>query len=934
MARITEAEIERIKREIDLAELVTSAGVELRAHGDNLIGRCVFHAPDNNPSLVVTKSKNLFHCLGCGVAGSVIDWIMKRERVSFRHAIEILRSHSSLAASSLAAEVTSRNKPAINLSADDETLLNETVAYYCNHIGEARPYLASRGLDDEEMISHFHLGFSNRSLGYHLPDKQLKAGKEARARLIEIGLLRESGHEHFAGSLIIPIFDELGNVVEIYGRKVTPKLRAGTPLHLYLKGKHKGVWNWQCIAQAKEIILCEALIDGLTIWRAGYRNVTACYGVNGLTEEMLATFTSYGVEKVIIAFDNDEAGNRGVESAATKLLELGIDCYRLKLPIGMDVNEYALTVSNPAEAIGQAIRSAEWIANGKRAADIISAVENNADNEQQEISMMDDADYDHAPAQAPAKPAAQLSNSQHEIKGEDIHFQFGERSYRVRGLYKNLSCDSLKVNILASYQEHYHIDTFDLYSARARNLFISQVGDELAIKAEVIKTDVGKLLLELEQLQEEHIAKTLAPKEQAIKLTEEERAAALAFLKDPQLIKRIVKDFADCGVVGEETNLLMGYLGTVSRLLDRPLGILIQSSSAAGKTSLMDAVLLMIPKEGQVKYSAMTGQSIFYLGEVDLRHKVLAIAEEEGARRASYALKLLQSEGEVSIASTGKDPISGKLVTHEYEVIGPVMLFSTTTAVDIDEELLNRCIILTVNEDREQTRAIHKQQRQQYTLAGLWAKDKKDALRRLHRNAHRLLKPLEVVNHYANELTFLDSKTRTRRDHEKYLTLINAIALLHQYQRPIKTDTQQRQSKQYIEVTIDDIEIANELANEVLGRSLDELPPQTRRLLIMIDEMVKAVCEKEAMARETYRFTRRQIREHTGWHDTQLRMHMERLVELEYLLVHRGTRGQQFVYELLYDGKGRDGELFIVGLLDVEELRKREAITMTQSSRG
>jgi DNA primase catalytic core len=932
MARIPEAEIERIKREIDLAELVVSAGVELHAHGDNLIGRCVFHAPDNTPSMVITKSKNLFHCLGCGVAGSVIDWIMKRERVSFRHAIEILRGqHSSLAASSLAADVASRNKPAINLNADDQALLNETVNYYCGHIEEARPYLASRGLDDEEMIGHFHLGFSNRTLGYHLPNKQLKAGKEIRTRLTDIGLLRESGHEHFAGSFIIPIFDELGNVVEIYGRKVTPRLREGTPLHLYLKGPHHGVWNWQGIAQTKEIILCEALIDALTIWRAGFHNVTACYGVNGLTEEMLTTFTSYGVEKVIIAFDNDEAGTRGAESVAERLLSSGIDCYRLKLPIGMDVNEYALTVSNPAEAIGQAIRSAQWIANGKRP--IISAIENNAD-EEQEISALDDADYDHAPAQAASKPAAQLSNGQHEIKGEDIHFQFGERSYRVRGLYKNLGCDSLKVNILASYQEHYHIDTFDLYSARARNLFISQVADELAIKAEVIKTDVGKLLLELEQIQEEHIAKTLAPKEQPIKLTEEERAAALAFLKDPQLIKRIVKDFADCGVVGEETNLLMGYLGTVSRLLDRPLGILIQSSSAAGKTSLMDAVLLMIPKEAQVKYSAMTGQSVFYLGEVDLRHKVLAIAEEEGARRASYALKLLQSEGEVSIASTGKDPISGKLVTHEYEVVGPVMLFSTTTAVDIDEELLNRCIILTVNEDREQTRAIHKQQRQQYTLAGLWAKDKKDALRRLHRNAHRLLKPLEVVNHYANELTFLDSKTRTRRDHEKYLTLINAIALLHQYQRPIKSDTQQRQSKQYIEVTIDDIEIANRLANEVLGRSLDELPPQTRRLLMMIDEMVKAICEKEAMARESYRFTRRRIREHTGWHDTQLRMHLDRLVELEYLLVHRGTRGQQFVYELLYDGKGRDGEQFIVGLLDVEELRKREASTMTQSSRG
>src|SRR5690242_1667341 len=98
MARIPEAEIERIKREVDLAELVTRAGVELRAHGDNLIGLCIFHA-DNDPALVVTKSKNLFHCLGCGAAGSVIDWVMKYEKLSFRHAIARLRPLvSSLAA--------------------------------------------------------------------------------------------------------------------------------------------------------------------------------------------------------------------------------------------------------------------------------------------------------------------------------------------------------------------------------------------------------------------------------------------------------------------------------------------------------------------------------------------------------------------------------------------------------------------------------------------------------------------------------------------------------------------------------------------------------------------------------------------------------------------------------------------------------------------
>ena len=130
-------------------------------------------------------------------------------------------------------------------------------------------------------------------------------------------------------------------------------------------------------------------------------------------------------------------------------------------------------------------------------------------------------------------------------------------------------------------------------------------------------------------------------------------------------------DFERVGVVGEQTNCLVGYLAAVSRKLDRPLAVIVQSTSAAGKSALQEAVLAMVPEEERVQFSAMTGQSLFYMGESDLQHKVLAVAEEEGAERAAYALKLLQSEGELSIASTGKEPATGRSVTHSYRVRGP-----------------------------------------------------------------------------------------------------------------------------------------------------------------------------------------------------------------------------------------------------------------------
>jgi hypothetical protein len=309
------------------------------------------------------------------------------------------------------------------------------------------------------------------------------------------------------------------------------------------------------------------------------------------------------------------------------------------------------------------------------------------------------------------------------------------------------------------------------------------------------------------------------------------------------------------------------------------------------------------------------------MGETDLQHKILAIAEEEGASNAAYALKLLQSEGELTIASTGKDPTTGELKTQAYQVKGPVMILLTTTAIDVDEELLNRCLVLTVDEGREQTQAIHAAQRDRRTLQGLLAKADKQAILTLHQNAQRLLQPLAVVNPYAQNLSFIDDRTRTRRDHEKYLTLIDSLALLHQHQRPIKTVIHNGEPIRYVEVSLDDIAIANRLAHEVLGRTLDELPPQTRKLLRLIVERVSDQCDKLAMARADYRFSRREVRAHTNWSDTALKIHLARLAEMEYLLIHRGGRGQSYAYELLYSGDGNDDAPHLSGLIDVESLK-------------
>jgi DNA primase len=960
MARIADEVLERLKAEVSLERLVEAAGVKLSKKGRDRVGRCPFHE-DDTPSLVVSPDKNLWHCLGaCQMGGSVVDWVMKSRGVSFRHAVELIKEeHPALAADPTTERRGGRQKgpvpahstkrplsagAAFVREAADETLLSQVVDFYHQSLKEspeALSYLKLRGLDSSEAIDHFKLGYAGRTLGYRLPPRNRKEGAEIRERLTRLGVYRQSGHEHLAGSVVVPVFSPDGRVLELYGRKVGERLRKGTPKHLYLPGPHRGVFNLPALEGSSEIILCESLFDALAFWCAGLRTVTASYGTSGFTDDHREAFEAHGIERVYIAYDRDKAGDRAAEKLAEELSGRGIECFRVLFPRGMDACEYALKVTPAQKSLRLAVSQSVWMAAGKK---VIAVGNKNVEPELEEEALAHDeppaapveAQEPIEPPTAPAPPASEQAAEEEkpppslppsaaekaapslaaaeppaspegphvdEATGE-VHFAFGPRRWRVRGLDKNDRPQSLRVNLFVRREQGgepggFHVDTIELYAARQRAAFIQVAADELGLEPKIVKGDLGRVLLALEALQAE--ARAEAPKPRAVELTGEEREEALAFLRNPHLVERLLEDFERAGVVGERSNKLLGYLAAVSRKLDAPLAVVIQSSSAAGKSSLMEAILSFIPEEDRVQYSAMTGQSLFYMGEQDLSHRILAIVEEEGAERASYALKLLQSEGELTIASTGKDPHTGRLVTQEYRVEGPVMIMLTTTAIDVDEELLNRCIVLSVDESRAQTKAIHARQRRAETLAGLFEKRDRRALVKLHQNAQRLLRPLAVVNPHAERLRFFDHKTRTRRDHTKYLTLIRAIALLHQHQRPIKTAEHRGERLEYIEATEADITLAESLCREVLARGIDELPPQTRKLLHHAQRLVAERSKAEGIEQTDFRFSRRELREAIGWSQTQVRVHMGRLEELEYVHVHLGPQRRR-LYELcIYD---------------------------------
>jgi DNA primase catalytic core len=887
--RISKEEIEKVKQSHDLKAVVEAYGVTLKKKGSNYVGLCPFHK-EKTPSFTVNPKTSLYHCFGCDAGGDVIGFVCKMDNISFREAVDKLNRHAPTgnrkSKDAPPAAGSAHPEPSINRT----HLLNRVVAFYHKTFCEdprAREYLRTRGIADNAIFSDFTIGYSNGTLLNTIPDEG-----DIIAALKEIGILNEKGNEFFYGCVVFPLFDENKDCVGLYGRRLVLSDSEGTgPAHLYLPGPRRGVFNFHAAKRSKSLILTEKIIDALTLYNAGFRDVIPCYGVNGFTRDLLDLLIRSHVKEVYLCFDLDDAGKEGAEKIAAQLKEKSIDPYIVQLPAieaqdKVDINTFFLLTADAASIFEKLLRESN----------------SRASIRSDKIVKHEQKAYDKTDT--------------------GLVVQYGDRRYDVRGITREGV--KLKATIKAAKQKpgdkapRFHLDTVDLYSNRSRLFFAKACAVLFSEKEEIIAEDITKLIDLAESWKPE--SNDASPVQ---KMTKSEEDEALEFLKDTELFSQILVDFETVGITGEDANKLMGYLSATSRKLDEPLSILVQSRSAAGKSTLQDAVLSLVPEEDYIKYTRLTGQALFYMQEDSLVHKLLAIEEEHGARDASYSIRNIQSSKYLSIAATGKDPVTGKLRTEEYKVRGPVSLMITTTEVELDYETSNRFIILTVDESKEMTERILQKQRESETLEGLIKKAETEHITRRHHNAQRLLRPLSVINPFASHLTFPAESLRARRDHKKYLGLIKAIAFLHQYQREIKTVQNNGSALQYIEVTLNDIEKANTLAAEILGRTLDELSPPSRLLLKMIRDMVEAECKRQNIEPKAYCFTRKDIREWAKWSDFQIKCHIRQLEDLEYIYSVVGKKGKEYIYELLYPGGGEDGKPFLMGLTSIEELKKK-----------
>ncbi|MBE8589406.1 toprim domain-containing protein, partial [Xenorhabdus griffiniae] len=490
---------------------------------------------------------------------SVLDWVMKTEGLSLRHAVERLRA---VLGHNPAVEPLIQPEELTSEAIGQQTLLSRVVAFYHHTLlnaPEAQAYLSKRRLNHPELVAHFKLGFANRTLAYRLPPKKVKAGEEIRRRLRAIGVLRENGREHLRGSLVVPVMDAQGQIHELYGRKIGGDQRQSIIRHLYLPGAHKGVWNAAALGASKSLILCESLIDAMSFWVTGHRNVTAAYGVNGVIADHWLAFEQHGIKQILIAFDNDTAGNEAAVKLAAALVAKGITPLRVVFPPERDANGYLCQMAEPESAFALLLEGAVPM---QEAADMVAL-------ERQTV------EPDTAPEPASslaAEPAPSVTPGVVCESGDngELLISVGTLQWCLRGMgaiKAGAVVMKLNVQVLDRQSGVLFADGVDLMSARSRNSYARLAAAELGLGEAALRRALGQVLLAAEQGQQQAAAGT----ENVPALGIAEREAALALLQDPYLTTRVTTDLAACGVVGESTNLLAGFLAAVSRKLPKPL---------------------------------------------------------------------------------------------------------------------------------------------------------------------------------------------------------------------------------------------------------------------------------------------------------------------------------------------------------------------------
>jgi DNA primase len=361
MARFSDDKLEEVRTRADIVEVI-GAHVRLKRAGRNFVGLCPFHN-EKTPSFSVNAERGFFHCFGCGAGGTVFNFVMRTEGLSFPEAIESLARRYSVTLPERGAEAG----PGAG-ERDGALRANQIAADFFVHVlwktpdgAAAREYLSARGVAAETART-FMLGFAPERPA-NLARALEKRGLLAAA--VRLGLVKQDGagtRDMFRGRLMFPIRDGQGRVLAFGGRVLDqrlPKYINSPESPLYSKSRNVyGLYEARAaIASTDRAIVVEGYLDAIAIWQAGFKETVASLGT-ALTVDQLRLLGRL-TRNVLACFDGDAAGRKASLRALEIFLAAGLLGRGIFIPPGFDPDTFIK--ERGAQAFAELIASADLL---------------------------------------------------------------------------------------------------------------------------------------------------------------------------------------------------------------------------------------------------------------------------------------------------------------------------------------------------------------------------------------------------------------------------------------------------------------------------------------------------------------------------------------------------------------------------------------------
>lgn len=820
-------EIKDIKEQLSIITVLQHYGLQ---PNKNKMLCCPFH-DDKNPSMQVYADTNTVFCFSgnCTKNGKAMDTIqfIQDKESCTKH--EAIKKAESLISNGVQAVI---QKPIIQVENLNNIFQKLKPILYSS--SKARSYAESRNIYNAKLEA----GYNN---GTH--------------------------YRHLKNCMVFPLKDKSGNIVSLYGRNIESKGKDDR--HFYTTNR-KGLYPNYPSAETETIILTESIIDSATLQLYTSSTSLALFGTNVLNEEHREALQALPKLKEIIFFLNgDEAGREWTSKHSETLHELlpQIKITAVNTPDEEDIN--SLIISHEPEILTHLIESRTVL-----------------------FSSSESSNEKEKPAPETIEPPSITTVGKLNTTNPDyISFVYENLLFSIIGGIALYPLDKLKITLkiqIAKSQNPLHSirqSNLDLYSEEQTEKFIRRASEKLETGSKQINYAVAELITLLEDYRNARIEEQKPKTEKPKVLTEFRKQELQKLLQSKNLYKKLNELIGKTGVVGEEKNRLIMWTVFTSRLTANPLHIICLGASGTGKTYLQEKISELIPKQHKVIITTGTENALYYVGKHEYKNKLVIVEDMDGVNTMLLTLRELQTKRYVSKLVPLKDS-KGNMKTILLEVEGPICLSGTTTKERIYEDNANRCLLIYLDNSDAQQSSIMNYQRKSH--AGTVNKAEEESTKELLQDLQLMFRKINVVNPYAEKLIIPETVFKPLRTNAHYLQFIEAITFIHQFQRPIKKD---EQGNPFIETTLEDIALANELLKEVLLAKSDELTKACRDFL----ETLKALLIKG----KKQSFFRSDVRSWTRINPDNLRYYLSQLNKYGYIKIVGGNKYKTgFEYEI------------------------------------